>query len=693
MSITDGMIGAIMVGGGSGSSGGGGGVTPNIQATAETLPAGSEATVTRSGSNTNPVFHFGIPAGAPGKNGDPGKPGEPGRNGDNGLTPDIQVGEVTTLPPGEDATVTRREGSPDAAPVFDFGIPQGAPGTPGKAGEPGAPGPPGPGLPPGGKAGQIPAKASDEDYDVEWADPPTGGGEGGTADHTQLANRDASDQHPIGAITGLQEALDSKGPAFTAAPGLRLEDGMLSPQLSPAPDNALAVDGGLYVPSTFQALVKPSLIITTRPATPNLTITIRKGEHVLTAVTGEDGQYEVELDHLGVWEVSAEIDGKAKRLTVAVTEVQEYSVTLPACHVYGVTWDGSSSTVLARTGDAALFPDPVPAVGAGPGSSPFDHIQPWAGMKKYNIIDNHVGPREDEEGFSLSNDTVVYIPEFFVRVTHDYSLWKWEISPNSGEEDGFMRHPGSGRYVGRYIMGPGFVSKTGYQFLDDTTRAQYRAGAQQKGKNWWILDIAAAEVLRILYLVEFSNWNSQKTIGDGAAWAGDATSGATDSMAYHTGKTDNSAQGVVQYRGIENIWGGLWMFADGCNVNGTKPYICLDPSKYADNTAQNYTNLGVSLPSGQNFTNTITKLHYVESFPWLFLAAQMGNTDRETYICDSIWSASSGWFVADVFGADHVSEGRIPSVGIFTSGYKDPSSTHTIWSSSRLMFIPEEVPV
>ena len=29
-------------------------------------------------------------------------------------------------------------------------------------------------------------------------------------DHTKLRNRDAADQHPISAITGLQDALDSK---------------------------------------------------------------------------------------------------------------------------------------------------------------------------------------------------------------------------------------------------------------------------------------------------------------------------------------------------------------------------------------------------------------------------------------------------------------------------------------------------
>ena len=37
-------------------------------------------------------------------------------------------------------------------------------------------------------------------------------GEGGTTDHSKLINRDAADQHPMSAITGLEDALDSKQP-------------------------------------------------------------------------------------------------------------------------------------------------------------------------------------------------------------------------------------------------------------------------------------------------------------------------------------------------------------------------------------------------------------------------------------------------------------------------------------------------
>lgn len=65
------------------------------------------------------------PQGVPGDQGPQGVQGLQGPPGNDGITPNIQVGKVSTLPAGSQATVERQAGSPDAAPVFDFGIPKG----------------------------------------------------------------------------------------------------------------------------------------------------------------------------------------------------------------------------------------------------------------------------------------------------------------------------------------------------------------------------------------------------------------------------------------------------------------------------------------------------------------------------------------------------------------------------------------
>ncbi len=55
--------------------------------------------------------------------------------------------------------------------------------------------------------------------------------------------------------------------------------------------------------------------------------------------------------------------------------------TSETAKIYGVTWDGSSTTKWKRIKDSALFPEPVPYVsGATNYGSPFDNIYPWKGM-------------------------------------------------------------------------------------------------------------------------------------------------------------------------------------------------------------------------------------------------------------------------------------------------------------------------
>ena len=82
-----------------------------------TLPAGSQATVTNSGTNQAAVLNFGIPTGAT------------GADGTDGAAATIEVGEVTTGAAGTQASVTN-SGTTSAA-VLDFTIPQGADGASG----------------------------------------------------------------------------------------------------------------------------------------------------------------------------------------------------------------------------------------------------------------------------------------------------------------------------------------------------------------------------------------------------------------------------------------------------------------------------------------------------------------------------------------------------------------------------------
>jgi hypothetical protein len=86
-----------------------------------TLAAGSNATVSGTANGSTLTLAFGVPAGTP------------GTNGTNGITPTFSA-SATTLSAGSDATVTATTSNGGANVALAFGIPQGAAGSGGGSG-------------------------------------------------------------------------------------------------------------------------------------------------------------------------------------------------------------------------------------------------------------------------------------------------------------------------------------------------------------------------------------------------------------------------------------------------------------------------------------------------------------------------------------------------------------------------------
>ena len=95
-----------------------------MTARAETLAPGQSATARIAEENGHKVIIIGVPQGAQGEKGEDGKDGE---KGETGATPVLSIGIVQTLPAGSAATVTIT-GTAEH-PVLNLGIPQGKDGT------------------------------------------------------------------------------------------------------------------------------------------------------------------------------------------------------------------------------------------------------------------------------------------------------------------------------------------------------------------------------------------------------------------------------------------------------------------------------------------------------------------------------------------------------------------------------------
>lgn len=337
--------------------------------------------------------------------------------------------------------------------------------------------------------------------------------------------------------------------------------------------------------------------------------------------------------------------------------------------VFGVSWDSSQpSTALTRLTKANdpnklvtvdITTEPVPAVGTGSGSSPFDNYMPWMGMEEYNIINTSgkVLNKKGESGFTRTNISVpvmVKIPEFYYKIEKSGSIFRYYVA--DGPVDGLSLHPGSGdNYLGRYeageassgTMGLILASYSGTTPSVSKTRSTFRDYARNMASGFQLRDIAAWCAYDLLYLVEYADFNSQAKIAQGLVNNPSVNkTGLTDAMVYHTGRANSSDNSAVQYRWIENPWGNVREWVDGINFQNRTAYICTDPTKYADDTTANYTSTGVTLSST---TGWIKGLGLSTDFPWAYLPNEPGGSST-TYIPDYMYSGG-GWRVLNVGGS------------------------------------------
>ena len=425
---------------------------------------------------------------------------------------------------------------------------------------------------------------------------------------------------------------------------------------------------------------------------PENVIHLIKGADKVTGIADTNGVFDAELPSPGEWTITVARNGESKTKTFIINEYTQCNVKITTADVFGVVWDYSNSstalTRLNRQSDPSGFvtvdvlTEPAAAVGTGFGSSPFDSHAPWSGMEEYNIVDNAVGPKYGETGFSRTdNDTMVYIPEFYYNVKDDSANSKRYFYISDRKIDGFEKHPGSGRYVGRYNTIAGNYSESGAAPYVNITINTARTGATGKGSKWSLYDYASWCAIQLLYLVEYADWDSQTKIGRGYVDGSSAlASGATDTMAYHTGRVAGTdGKTAVQYRHIENAWGNVAEFVDGLNAKGSSVYICTDPSKYASNTADRYIEF-TGMPTKSAY---ISGLKYYDGCPWLMLP-QTGKGSSSTYIPDLYGYWESGWVYLKIGG--NYSTGSNAGLFNFDRGGSTSEASSNI--GARLQFNP-----
>lgn len=364
---------------------------------------------------------------------------------------------------------------------------------------------------------------------------------------------------------------------------------------------------------------------------------------------------------------------------------QAYTVS---AKIYGAEWAGGSSSAWTRTDDASGFSAPVAAVNNGIGSSPFDNIMPWSGMR-----------RVEERTAYAGNQVLVEIPKFYYKWTRTGSKMKLQISMYKGS--GFYTSPahadrGDGKgerdyvYVGAYHttkVGNFWYSLSGTTPTVNITRATARSGIHNTNSTQWQWDFAMYWTIAMLYLVEYADWNTQAKIGYGCGNGSSAdNTGQTDAMTYHTGtnKSTRTTYGHVRYRYIEDLWANVADWVDGIYATDSGVFGIKNPANFSDNSG------GTKIGSFINKTTLSRMDSFVQASASGFEYALLPGTLTESpsiysaYICDGYVTVGSSPFV---FGVGGWYNAPAEEKGMFRYGFMNSDTAVSI-VGTRLMKLP-----
>ena len=391
----------------------------------------------------------------------------------------------------------------------------------------------------------------------------------------------------------------------------------------------------------------------------------------------------------------------------------------------GFQWTQSTDTVV-RLGE-----------GIGKLRSDFDNYWPWAGMRRCLVLNNgtvnyYLSPTDSSKkanGTAANLDgtdgqVMVEIPKFYYKSANpSANVYEYYVSqyPSIGysvhpafvrngveknciyfsafegfysSTDGAMRSvsavvPSTNNGTSDGGLSPIAAYPNGGGFNGGDIR-NCRYWANQRGSGWGIQDFLTTSAIQLLYMVEYANWNTQSTIGKGVVDKAGGTNnnanktGATVSLGNTSGR-ESGTDGLtsVSYRGVENFWGNIWKWVDGCNFNSGGDYgiYVADNGFESDKFTSPYVKIG-TFPSTGSAWGSISNISYATGYS--FFPSAVSGTSYASHLYDGLYSVTTVTRVA-LFGGGWAY--GLPCGGFCwilanASDVVDPSS------GARLLLIP-----
>ena len=214
------------------------------------------------------------------------------------------------------------------------------------------------------------------------------------------------------------------------------------------------------------------------------------------------------------------------------------------------------------------------------------------------------------------------------------------------------------------------------------------------GKGWRQHDIFALSVSQFLMMVECGTLDVKTAIAKGVISVTDdgasncaLVTGGTSSLGNGSGSGgDNDGKHSVSYRGEENLWGNIWTWLDGINVECKdiqNIYVNSDNLTMADNTATNYEECGFT---GSFANGYVSAFGWNENKPYILFPTECSGASNLPVAAYHYQNHSyNGWLVGEL-GGSWGSGGICSPFYLYVadaSGYRSRSF------GGRLLYVPQ----
>lgn len=229
-------------------------------------------------------------------------------------------------------------------------------------------------------------------------------------------------------------------------------------------------------------------------------------------------------------------------------------------------------------------------------------------------------------------------------------------------------------WVAKYETSSNNQSIGGAAVQVSQTRATMRDNARSIGNGWTITDIVTWSGLWTLFHIVFANRNSQSIMKgnySGSVKATGLTTGAVASCV----QIDDSA---MSFYGIENLYGNVYEWIDGININARQAYVSAKISDFADTTT-NYRQVGYVNHTSDSY---IKQLGYDKNNKFAEFPIAIGGS-KTTYYCSYYYQGSASYGVR--VGSHWIEN---DTLGIsYWNGYNTYTSVYSS-TGSRLVYRP-----